>query len=145
MKTNKLKTVKKIGQGLFFGSIAYVTALCGLSYFSHIGKEKITSQEKLEQIIEIERKRIDPNNNFIISGGLVSKNQARSDIVRTNEYKITLGGHGADVSGVRHELYHILDGHFKNIKPGEVNRNLFKYLFYFEPQAVIYESMGIKL
>ncbi len=42
-------------------------------------------------------------------------------------------------STLRHELYHIYDGHL------EGKRSFIKYLFIQEPRAVIYQYLGIKL
>ena len=65
-------------------------------------------------------------------------------------YTIYLNKYGQKMNVLKHEMYHIADGHC-DIKvpeipyiPSEFLRNPL-YFFYVEPQAVIYEATGLKL
>lgn len=105
---------------------------------------KITSQKQLEQLIKQERSKIDSTNNSKIEGFLVKDKSIvrRSTKISDNSYTIKLNKNYANLPILRHELYHILDGHF------EKNKNFpkdIKYFFIDEPQATIYSTTGLKL
>ena len=91
------------------------------------------------------RKLIDPKNNYNIISELVPYNSGVSRTLKDEAgYGILIGGDFANVSVLDHELYHILDNHYDNFPKTKVGETL-KYLYWAEPQAIIYQAFGVKL
>ncbi len=124
---------------------AYFGGLIGSGVVANVPSPKITSQTQLEQLVEIERKKIDPKNNYNISARLVSEDEATSKKLGQNEYEIRFGGFFANETTLRHELYHILDGHYRDADLSkDFQVGILEYLYLFEPQARIYQITGLK-
>ena len=134
--------------------VLYVAALCATSYYADFkySDSPINSQEDLTRIVSEERKILNiPDSIKIISEYYNSdKVVPNARKLNHNNYKIQIGTLSLETRGtVKHELYHIADGH---CDLGE--QQLFKesklafgviYLFYGEPQAIIYSAFNIKL
>ena len=146
---NKLNSTLKYGKKLIkLTAKGIILTQCSLILASNIASifsPKIDTQKNLEEKIEFERKKIDPNNKYKISGELVMHSEGRSRKFIDGTYKIELGGFFADETTLRHELYHILDHHFEDIENKNVIRHYLEYLFLHEPQAIIYELTELKL
>ena len=142
------KAIKKVALISALGITLNVWHLCGMlmtSTYSMINSPKITTQSQLERLVEERRKLIDPNNNYKIISELVSYNRGVSGILKDGTgYGILIGGDFANVSVLDHELYHILDNHYDNFPKTKVGETL-KYLYWAEPQAIIYQAFGVKL
>jgi len=123
----------------------YVAGLMGVSTISNKLSPKINSQTQLEEVVEREKKKLDPLNKFNISAKLSPRKVAVSRSLRNGKYEIEIDENYATESRVKHELYHIIDGHCDDVYmiKSKLGRNL-KYLFWYEPQAVIYQSTGLK-
>ena len=107
---------------------------------------KITNESQLEQVIAEERMKIDPQNDYTIMGDLVDEDEGCAYWCGYDLYGISIGGSHANVTTVRHELYHILDDHLvESDGPTASFPDLLMYLFWHEPQATIYQATGIKL
>jgi len=103
------------------------------------------SPERLEQELYEERQKLslegkiihiryDPNDEMA-NGSILAYAQK----IDENKYNIVLGKNGLNVGSLRHELYHIADGHFET-----KNYSLMKYYFILEPQANYYAAFGWK-
>lgn len=131
---------------VFAAGCLYFAGLIGTEFVSNNLSPKINSQIELEQLVERERKKINPNNNCVVFPILSSENEARSYRMFNGWYVIDIGGKMAHESSLRHELYHILDGHCDDVLKSKSNfQRELRYLFIYESQAAIYESTGLKL
>lgn len=123
----------------------YVGTLSFTGFVSGLLQPKITTQSKLEQMLEMDRKKLDASNNVMIRAALSQECIGKSTKLGDGLYEISLGGIHANESTLKHELYHILDGHFEDAE--NLNSELLtalKYLFWYEPKARIYELTGLK-
>lgn len=125
--------------------IAYVGSLWAIEEIPARYSEHINSESQLVQMIQEERAKIDPQNKSIIEGELVPEYAARCDKTGENRYKIKLGGSHPNRSILRHELYHILDGHLEGYDNMSTAGKIVDYLFWCEPKAAVYQTTGIKL
>ncbi len=124
--------------------VIYFAGMIGTQSIANFTSPKIQSQTQLEQLLNQERKKIEPNNEFKIRATLTVHDNACSKKIKDNEYEIEMGSSFANETTLRHELYHILDGHFENIPKSGLNKWI-TYLFWVEPQATIYQATGLKL
>ena len=129
--------IRAISTLLVLGSIQFSAGI-----IANVKSPKINSQAQLEQLVEIERKKIDPQNNYNISATLFYRDKAKSIKAKEGDYQIGIGGFFANETTLRHELYHILDGHCE-MNPGFQQK--LKYWFLDEPKARIYQITGLKL
>jgi len=114
--------------------------------------KSLENQSELEIVLEQERKKLDIDDSTKIRAR-ISENQdedANAQRMNSNYYKITLSPKYHTISTLKHELYHIADGHCDNLgkipnsRAGRLKK-IFKYLYIYEPQAVLYSMTGIKL
>ena len=133
-----------VANAIYFGGF-----LIGANVIHRAFSPSIKTQSELELKLEEERKRLGIKDNIIIRANLSSNpdDNSYAKKLEDNVYEINLEpevGHNLDV--LRHELYHIADGHCDD---GEKVSDSFigglKYLYIYEPQAVLYSISGIKL
>jgi len=116
----------------------------------HIVSPKIANQERLESLLDVERKNAGIADDIEVKAYL--GNESCAEKVRDKSYEITIAKHFPfnDTCALRHELYHVAGGHcddmhnFKNSYFGRLG-NTVKFLWIYEPEAVIYSATGIKL
>ena len=106
---------------------------------------KIENQAYIKKILEKERKRAGIKENIKINVFLNNGWEAYSQKIGKEEYKIILPYKDSNLSDLRHELYHIADGHFNGGETKSSIRYALEYLFWHEPQATIYQLTGLKL
>ncbi len=106
---------------------------------------RINNQSELETILKEERKKLLIKDNYAIHVNLTDKNIGNAGKIKENKYKINLGGKFRNISCLRHELYHIADGHCDDCLSRNIPYRIIKYLCYYEPQAILYQVAGIKL
>ncbi len=134
-----IDSVKRLGKIALIVSGTYCCSLLCLELPSVILSQGIESQSQLEELLAKEKKKLNCDKNikakltFDYNNPISIKNEDGS-------YEIFLSEFGHNVSTLRHELYHIADGHLDN-----PNRNWISYFFWYEPQAALYESFGLKL
>ncbi|MEK6948764.1 MAG: hypothetical protein AABX34_00985 [Nanoarchaeota archaeon] len=128
--------------GVTLLGVAYFMAVVGSAAVVNDMSPIIRTESKLERIVEIERKKLGLDSSVIIKTELITHGKARSGKVGKNKYLIQLGGGLATQEGVQHELYHIYDGHLENLSSGPLKT--LKYLFWYEPQAALYQVFGLK-
>jgi len=125
--------------------IVYIGSLWAIEEIPARYSEPIHSESQLVQMIQEERAKIDPKNKLTIEGELVTEYAARCDKTGENKYRVKLGGSNMNRSILRHELYHILDGHLEGHDDMSTAGKVIDYLFRCEPQAAIYQTTGLKL
>ena len=142
------KTVTNVGIAGFI----YLTALTGNNSISSYNSPIIKNRSELELIINDERIKAGVNENYhihVIFEDNKPNESASAAKIGKNNYLIRLPKKDSNLSTLRHELYHIADGHCDDVLEISKNSNslkkLLKYLFVYEPQASIYQSTGLKL
>lgn len=100
---------------------------------------KINNQSQLEQILNKEKKQAGIKKDIMLDVklGCDEDGGSYSEKISEKKYKIRLSS-PTSLSTLKHELYHIADGHCDN------SFNRLKYFFIDEPQATIYEITGLK-
>ena len=143
------------------GGILYVGSLVGFSKLASLNSPEIKSQGQLEQLLGEERASLEIGEDIFINAifnsdyiygcygyATVSCSWKSAE----KEYTIIIPVSGT-VSDLKHEIYHIADGHTdwgyeltSRAMPEDFDDFKFwaYYLFYAEPQAVIYELTGLK-
>ena len=130
------------------GGVSYASILLGVSLPQHFGK-RINSQEELEKIVAEEAPKLglDPSN-IHSSYGIDKYGNGIScySVKLAHGYGLHIGHPFFATRGViRHELYHIADGHCDNMVVRSKFKNLLAYLLNDEPKAIIYGSFKLKL
>jgi len=123
----------------------YITGIVGIQYIANLVSPRIQSQSQLERLLGQEWDKFDTSRKYNISVKLVKEDTGRSRKLYNGDYEVKIGGDLANESTLRHELYHVFDGHcddIHNVSPGLPRK--FKYLFWYEPQATIYQVTGWK-
>ena len=123
----------------------YLAGLYTSQKISQNNSPKIENQAYIEKILEKERKRAGIKENIKINAFLNNEGAAYSQKIGKEEYKIILPYKDSNLSDLRHELYHIADGHFNGGETKSSIRYALEYLFWHEPQATIYQLTGLKL
>lgn len=142
-----------VGTLPFFGSAVYLLGIEYLSITSYLTSDSIQTQKELEAVVEEERTNLGMSEDIEL---LIRSEPLPYDIlgcswkIRENTYGIIIDNTlGMKRAVIQHELYHVYDGHCDRIMTGHElsDRILFKFLYTFwdEPQAVLYQSVGLKL
>ncbi len=129
------KTSKAIGISTVLLGLAYGT-LSAASLITAENSQKIKSQAQLEIVLEEEKKRLKCNKDIEaeLFGSPIPYAKKENDA-----YEIKLNGKLATESILKHELYHVCDGHIDS------GYSFLKYHFWYEPQAMMYETFGLEL
>jgi len=147
-----MTSLYKILKGM--NTCVFATGLTGSLYLagpytsqkiSQNNSPKIENQAYIKKILEKERKRAGIKENIKINVFLNNGWEAYSQKIGKEEYKIILPYKDSNLSDLRHELYHIADGHFNGGETKSSIRYALEYLFWHEPQATIYQLTGLKL
>jgi|SRR3989344_1849573 len=136
------KTIKKIAFGSWMAYSLYWTIIAAPEHIVSWMSPKITSQAQLEQLMEKERRKIYPDDKYKIKARLSDKSEAFYRYKGEN-YEIVIGGYLATEGALRHELYHVLDGHGDNDPDSNVLCKI-QYFLWDEPQASIYTVTVLK-
>ena len=117
----------------------YFFLLAGLDVAGKLASEKIKGKENIERAVIEESEKLGINHRIIkivnYSEGFTA---AYTKNVGDSLYEMGLGEEVRRAT-IRHELYHIADGHCE--KPSDI----IDKLFILEPQAIIYATTGLKL
>ncbi len=144
----KLNKVLNCTKNCFFatgliGSL-YLGGLYTSQKISQNNSPKINNQIHLEKFLKEERKRAGIKESIKINA-IVGNEGAYSQKIGKEEYNIYLPYKDLNLSTLRHELYHITDGHcIEGTKTKSSLRYALEYLFWYEPKATIYEITGLK-
>ena len=137
-KTNNF--LKRFGFAVGF----YIVGLVGTNSISSFTSPTIQNQSQLEAVIRQESKKLGIFENIIINSRFGGEFTYLKKIDE-GEYEMVLNKDFGSISDVRHELYHLADGHFDGGGMAESFPNFLKYLFWEEPQATIYALSSLKL
>jgi len=112
----------------------------------HLGfSPKIHTQTQLEDVLNKKRNELGIDPSVDIEARLMPFTyRADFEIISDNKYRMAMGGFYAKEAAVDHESYHIFDGHTSD-RNNRSGLNFFRYLFWEEPQAALYQITGIKL
>jgi len=116
----------------------YGGLLMGAGGLSTLFSQKIKNQSELELILQRERKKLDIPDEIYINVNWVAES-SKAKKIGENKYEIDLRKGYQNVSVLKHELYHIKDRHLDH------KTSLIRYLFYEEPQATLYQVIGIRI
>lgn len=112
-----LKNIVKYGKKavstfLVANAIYIVGFLIGVNTLSMTVSPRIESPSQLESILKREREKLGMQDNISIQVNLKDGPfNGNSGKTGEDEYKIVLTGRSRNISNLRHELYHIKDGH----------------------------------
>ena len=145
IRDNVLYTIAGISL-LALTHTTYLDCLSTANFVSNSNSTRIYNTSQARDFIEKERKKIDPENHCEI-GALFWRwyNEANSYKKGDKRYLIEIGGIFTTEAVIKHELYHILDGHLDDNKIRSKLLSKFMYYYYYEPQATLYQTTGIKL
>ena len=133
--------------GVAAAAAIYIFALGSVTLISKKDAPKIHSKSHLEQILDGERERAGIDEAVEIEVRLTNNDWEYNHVKKVSEgkYKILLAPDGQNLSTLRHELYHIADGHCDDRARIENDfLNELDYFFRREPQAIIYALTGLK-
>ncbi len=155
LSTDKIKKIENYAYKTSLYSTLVGTVFYSLVYLSSpicaLRSSRINTQTQLEKLVAQERRKIDNSNNCIIYPILLPISiGGESRKLQDGVYEVRVGGDSANTIIVRHELYHILDGHFQALEgKSELDKSEFmrflKYFLLYEPQARIYSITSLKL
>lgn len=142
---------KYIERGILIGVPAFLSFCLikfGLITYSKLVSQTITNQTELEEILKEEESKLGIIDKRISAKfGKANGGNGHCNKLPDGSYNITLqDGKEGNRSTLRHELYHIYDGHLEDKKSisNELLKDL-KYFFVYEPQAVLYQSLDVRL
>ena len=140
------KALRHLGKAMFaiaLAGSAYIALLSGVQSVAFSRSPKIENQSQLELKLSEEREKLKGKigKNIVITARLItdkdSSPTAYARKIKEGEYEIVLSNLGASEHSLKHELYHIADGHIEN-------KGHLAYFFHNEPQAEIYALTGLK-
>lgn len=148
----KMKREKKYRIGrIYLGGIIlsstlmlYGFGLAGLDFIAQSKACPLKDKKHAEQILKREQKKLgieDKKIELILEETLEEKYKAHGAArkVGPNSYQIFLIPKELNDSIIKHEVYHIADGHCDS------QGGVITYFFYYEPQARLYAAFGIEL
>jgi len=153
---NIKKTLEYTAKAIKIFTLANAVYFCGFMIVANgIHRQfaqHIKSQSGLELILKDERKKLSLKDSIKINVNLNKdkKHVAHSKKLGDKDYEISLSNDTYDITTLRHELYHIADGHFESQEKiddsfqGKFIKSI-KYLYHDEPKAILYHMTGIKL
>lgn len=134
------RKIRKIALTVVLGSVVgivgHIYAMQTLPKIGNKNSTRITSQTHLEEVLEIEKKKLGCYK--YIEARLVDETCGIAE-KKDGIYIIEIGGEYATISTLKHELYHIHDGHVE--EPHSIDR----YYFVLQPQAIAYQLFGWRL
>lgn len=125
--------------GLCLTGLLYFSALFGTQVFLDSRSPRIETQTRLEQVLDVERDKINPSSDAKIRIKFVNHNDASSEQLKDGSYLIRIGGSMANETSVAHEAYRVLSGDCDNLRNNSGLENGLKYLFWSEPRATFHE------
>lgn len=149
---------RKVAQGAlvgllpFFASTAYFLGVECLALTSYLTSDSIRTQKELEAVVKEERTNIGMNEDIeliIRRDSLPWGILGYSRKIKENTYELGIDNTaGMRRAVIQHELYHVYDGHCDALSDNqELPTLVLNFLadVWYEPQAIFYHSLGIKL
>lgn len=149
------QTIKSLAKGMAIFTAANMIYISGLILANNLSDKysrSIQNQSELELILKEKRKKLNIDDSIIIKCR-ISKNKSddtTSERLGYKKYGITLSPKYHSLATLNHELYHVVDGTcdaFAITKNStrSITKRALKYLYVYEPKAVVYSITGIKL
>jgi hypothetical protein len=143
-----LKRTGKSLKALFIGNVIYIGGLVGACFIGDYYSPKL-DRTGIGRLFEEEKKKLgieslDISLNLYEDRKNICRATALTGEQNEKKYIIKISCDHWNESSVRHELYHIADGHFDNYPKNKILR-MIKYFYYCEPQAIAYGTFGIRL
>lgn len=135
------KTVLWVGISV----LAYLGTLIGGHLIADINSPKLNSMSKIEAIIKEEKKKFGIKPDLAVTVGLTESDMPSATLNCINgkeQYVIKIGGYSQNEAVLRHELYHIFDGHLGKCPKKKIAYQ--DYFFWAEPRATFYQLTGLK-
>jgi len=141
----------KIFKAIFIAIILfvfYVGLLMGIEAYAIMNSEKIENSAQLNQLVIEEKQKLNIEDKQITVKFVDENSTSYSAKTGENQYQVALSPAGQNKATLKHELFHIADGHCDASQ--EITQSLtfgsdmefkIKYLFYFEPKAAIYSVL----
>jgi hypothetical protein len=146
---NVIGGIGKVARGATSALLIYIGCLIAIEGYASLGAEKVNATN-LDRLVKEERARLNMPDDVSIEVTFVPK-VANSQKLSDKSYAIRLSNDLSYRSTLKHELYHIADGHcdslFEDNEIGHINigHAIAKFLFCHEPQAALYEAFGLRL
>ena len=139
-----LRTGAIAGLGLVSSLSLYVLGIGVIEEYPLSHSKKVETQEQLEQMVNEEKVKLGCE--LEIKPALWAYTIAGSFPSSTNStYGLVVGGDYAVKAVVKHEVYHICDGHFDRPFGTDTLLDKVYYYFWLEPQAALYGAFGLRL
>jgi hypothetical protein len=143
MKKSLRYTKNALRGAVIAGTVYFFSLVLGEAY-NNILSKPIRDQMDLESKLIQERKKLGykiKENEVIRARKAHDKEltQVKKNIIG---YEIILSENYFTEAGLKHELYHIADGHLEKRTDGFLAKA--RYFFWNEPQAAIYQITGLK-
>ncbi len=116
----------------------YTSLLLGSQLVSRHFSPSINTQSQLEFILEEEKEKAGIPKTTKVSANIENERLVYSHKEGDKKYKVVLAKENSQLVLLRHELYHIADGHC------DQPYYFLRYFFWEEPQATIYSITGLK-
>ncbi len=129
----------------------YIGLLIGIETYAATTSDQIQTQKQLNEHLEIEKRKLNTENLNISAKFEIVNDTSYSTRVGENQYEIVLSKRGQNVATLKHELYHIVDGHCDDDQGVQEALNIedlkfkIKYLFNYELKAALYSFKEWKL
>ena len=130
------KTVKRLALAIPISYFLFYACTDDI-IFSRVNKKEKFNKSQLEELLNVEKKQLGCSEDIEI---VINDRNGAAAIKENGKYRIEIGENYRTRDILRHELYHIHDGH---VKEGGVSP--LDYIFWLEPQARIFQLTGIKL
>ena len=131
----KNKYLKGMLTGIALG-LSPIILTSALELYIVIKSPIISTRKELEKILQEEKKILNMEHKKVslstISIGKVVLAASEKVSDKENEYLVSIPGPPYNLSNLRHELYHISDGHLDSPLMGLL------YIHYYEPKTAIY-------
>jgi len=134
----------------FIGTVAFTSlwfwGLAGGNALARHTSSEIRNKSHLEQVLENEQKKLEIDNSLVINTRYDPKeefNYIRK--IKEKEYEIVFKEWPVSVALIKHELYHLADGHLNYSEDQNIWLRSLRSLFLYEPQTIIYALTGLKL
>lgn len=131
------KYLKKILQGIAATTTLYLCTVVAVPMIYEPLTQEVKSKSHLQKMIESERKRLNINPDYKIQGSF-TRGSSQAQKVGHNRYEIRLNAKRATYGKLKHEIYHIAEGHC------EKSSSALEYFLWNEPQAAIYCVTGLR-
>jgi hypothetical protein len=119
-----------------------------LNDISELCSESIRDQAHLVGVLQEEKEKLGiPDKKIYARFGETRRVLGHAEKIGEDSYEIILDPvQGRKIANLRHELYHIYDGHVEGMENSSNGiEGLLKRVFVYEPQALVYQVFGIRL